>query len=272
MPLTKDAIGIRFPVKTVAVELDDARRFAAATGDDPEYYRAAGVAPPMMAARLAHRSLQAVLDDADFGLRNDRLLHAEQDMAFGAPLRLGEDAVVSTEVVDVAPYGLGTACFLAITLEQASGGVTTSTTAVVVPSDGAELGDRRRRRAGAARGEQVAQATLAVDDDAAARYAEASGDHNPIHLDPDAARAAGLPGVILHGMCTLALATTAAVDALAGGDPARLRAVRARFSRPVSPGDVLSCRWSATDQPGLYAMAVSVDGKAVLKDAAVEVD
>lgn len=40
-------------------------------------------------------------------------------------------------------------------------------------------------------------------------YAEASGDPNPIHLDPDVAAAVGLPGVIAHGMLTLALAARA---------------------------------------------------------------
>ena len=41
------------------------------------------------------------------------------------------------------------------------------------------------------------------------RYAEASGDHNPIHQDEDVARSVGLPGVIAHGMYTMALAARA---------------------------------------------------------------
>ena len=44
------------------------------------------------------------------------------------------------------------------------------------------------------------------------RYAEASGDHNPIHQDEDVARAVGLPGVIAHGMYTMALAGRAVSD------------------------------------------------------------
>jgi len=39
-------------------------------------------------------------------------------------------------------------------------------------------------------------------------YADASGDHNPIHQDEDVARSVGLPGVIAHGMYTLALEVT----------------------------------------------------------------
>jgi acyl dehydratase len=62
-------------------------------------------------------------------------------------------------------------------------------------------------------------------------YAAASGDANPIHSDESAALAVGLPGVIAHGMYTLALAARAA-DVWAGG-PGRVRSLGAKFTRPV---------------------------------------
>lgn len=67
------------------------------------------------------------------------------------------------------------------------------------------------------------------------RYAAASGDHNPIHLDPDAARAVGLPGVIAHGMLVMGLALRAVED-WAGG-PATVTECGARWTRPVVVGD-----------------------------------
>jgi acyl dehydratase len=67
-------------------------------------------------------------------------------------------------------------------------------------------------------------------------YADASGDHNPIHLDPEAARAAGFPGVIAHGMSVLALVCEEIVDRYAAGDPAQVRGIGCRFSAPVAPG------------------------------------
>ena len=69
-------------------------------------------------------------------------------------------------------------------------------------------------------------------------YAAASGDFNPIHIDPRVGRAAGFQGVILQGMCTYAWTAEACVAYL--GDPARLRRLRVRFSRPVQAGDVLT--------------------------------
>ena len=62
-------------------------------------------------------------------------------------------------------------------------------------------------------------------------YAAASGDDNPIHQDEEVAQSVGLPGVIAHGMVTLALAARA-VETWAGG-PGRVRELGAKFTRPV---------------------------------------
>jgi acyl dehydratase len=68
------------------------------------------------------------------------------------------------------------------------------------------------------------------------RYAYASGDLNPIHLDDNAAKEAGFAGgVIAHGMSVLAVVTEEAIDRYAGGDSTAVRSVGARFSAAVSP-------------------------------------
>ncbi|HMQ31177.1 MAG TPA: MaoC/PaaZ C-terminal domain-containing protein [Chloroflexaceae bacterium] len=71
-----------------------------------------------------------------------------------------------------------------------------------------------------------------------ARYADASGDHNPLHTDPAFARAAGLDGVIAHGMLVMGLLGRLA-DGLAG--PGALREFRVRFRAPTLPGETLRC-------------------------------
>jgi acyl dehydratase len=69
-------------------------------------------------------------------------------------------------------------------------------------------------------------------------YAAASGDFNPIHIDPKVGAEAGLGGAILQGLCTLAWA----VDSFAGylGDPGKVSGVKVRFSRPVAPNDTVT--------------------------------
>lgn len=69
-----------------------------------------------------------------------------------------------------------------------------------------------------------------------------SGDYNPLHADPDFASAAGFDRPILHGLCTFGFAGRAVVRAACAGDPNRLTALRAQFSKPVFPGDALIIR------------------------------
>ncbi len=63
------------------------------------------------------------------------------------------------------------------------------------------------------------------------RYAGASGDFNPIHYSDRIATSVGLPGVIAHGMFTMALGARVLTDWL--GDPARLLNYSVRFTKPV---------------------------------------
>lgn len=103
-------------------------------------------------------------------------------------------------------------------------------------------------------------------------YAGASGDFNPIHIDPEAAKAVGLGGSILQGLCTLGWA----VEALAVfvGDPGRVRRVRVRFSKPVRPEDTITFQGRVTSvQDGRLTAEISATnqrGEDVLKGAVVE--
>jgi acyl dehydratase len=82
-----------------------------------------------------------------------------------------------------------------------------------------------------AEGQVLPEHSYTVTRDDLRRYAAASGDHNPVHLSDTAAEAAGFPGVIAHGMYTLALAARALEDWARG--PGRIRDLRAKFTRPV---------------------------------------
>ena len=98
-------------------------------------------------------------------------------------------------------------------------------------------------------------------------YAAASGDFNPIHIDPSVGRAAGYQGVILQGMCTYAWLADACVEYL--GDPARLARVRARFTKPVQVGDVITFEGRCAAVEGrtlrLEVVAKNQKGEEVLK-------
>lgn len=103
-------------------------------------------------------------------------------------------------------------------------------------------------------------------------YAAASGDFNPIHVDAEFARAAGLPGPILQGMCTYAWLA----EACAGyfGDPGRFVRTFARFSRPVLPGDSIMFEGRCTSVENgvvrVEVLARNERGEDVLRNAFAE--
>lgn len=66
------------------------------------------------------------------------------------------------------------------------------------------------------------------------RYAGASGDFNPIHIDPEFAKAVGLPSTILHGLYMMGLVSRAATD-VAGGDPGKLKRLSVQFRGMGAP-------------------------------------
>lgn len=66
------------------------------------------------------------------------------------------------------------------------------------------------------------------------RYAGASGDFNPIHIDPEFATAVGLPSTILHGLYMMGLVSRAATD-IAGGDPKALKRLSVQFRGMGAP-------------------------------------
>jgi acyl dehydratase len=109
-------------------------------------------------------------------------------------------------------------------------------------------------------GTELPEQTFPVTRADLVRYAGASGDFNPIHWNERVATSVGLPGVIAHGMLTMALAARA-VTAWAG-DPGALVEYQVRFGRPVVVPD---------DDAGAE---VTVRGKvgAVLDEGLVRVD
>ncbi len=88
--------------------------------------------------------------------------------------------------------------------------------------------------AGLKPGDAIAELKVTPDKYLPHRYAGASGDFNPIHIDPEFARAVGLPDTILHGLYMMGLVARAATDA-AGGDPGSLKRLSVQFRGMGAP-------------------------------------
>jgi acyl dehydratase len=101
-----------------------------------------------------------------------------------------------------------------------------------------------------------------------AAYAEASGDHNPIHLDVEFARSVGLPGVIAHGLLQMGLMGSVAAEA--AGGPDKLRRLYCRFAGMVVPGETVTFTAEPAGPGKLDLRAVNQKGEPVLTKASAD--
>jgi acyl dehydratase len=83
-------------------------------------------------------------------------------------------------------------------------------------------------------GDEIAELRVTPDKYLPHRYAGASGDFNPIHIDPEFAKAVGLPNTILHGLYMMGLVARATGD-VAGGDPRALKRLSVQFRGMGAP-------------------------------------
>jgi acyl dehydratase len=92
----------------------------------------------------------------------------------------------------------------------------------------------------AAVGDTLTSLSRTVTQEQIDAYAEASGDHNPIHVDADFARSVGLPGTIAHGLLEMGILAEA-IARWAGGNE-NLRSLECRFNKPLLADDTIICR------------------------------
>jgi acyl dehydratase/putative sterol carrier protein len=245
--------------------------FAKATDDNnPAYFGPNSIAPPMFHTRPFIELMMKLATDPEIELDLLRLVHGEHDVTFHRVLKHGDilqlrGTLKSLEEKSsgrVVTYGL----FGFVDGELAIEG-TTSYFIRGMKKEG-------EKKETAAAPEPLPTPDLVVAEavtvDQPIRYSKASGDENPIHVDPATAKAAGLPGVILHGLCTMAFAQRDIVNASCGGDPRRLRRLGVRFARPVFPGHTLSLKvWKDNHQ--LQFITENDEGQVVISNGRAEI-
>jgi acyl dehydratase len=252
-----------------------ARAYAEATNDRNPAYLDGRYAPPLFGVvptwDVSMEALNEVVPpEAWLGL-----LHAEQDMRFHRPLVPGMALVTCAEIFSVRVARSGSWVTVRVESEGESGELVLeqfSTMFIRGLGGLVEVGPERPAHGfpETERGRLVAEVVRHVDDDQTFRYRDASGDTNPIHVDEAYAKEAKLPGIIVHGLCTMAMCGSVVVDEVAGGDPARLARLAVRFSRPVVPGDDLTVSvYDAGD--GAYAFEAKAREKLVVRDGWAEV-
>jgi acyl dehydratase len=122
-------------------------------------------------------------------------------------------------------------------------------------------------------GAQIPQLTVTPDKYLTNRYAGASGDFNPIHIDEDFARAVGLPGRILHGLWTMAQVARAQTEA--AGGPSHLRRLSVQFRGMGLPEKEVLVSGTVREVANGRALIDTVaeqDGKQIIRNAEAELE
>jgi len=96
-----------------------------------------------------------------------------------------------------------------------------------------------------------------------------SGDYNPLHIDPDMAQMSGFKEPILHGLCSLGITAHAVLKQFGENTAAKFKAIKARFAKPVLPGDTLVVSmWKEGDKI-IVSTASKASGDVVVNNAYV---
>ena len=120
-------------------------------------------------------------------------------------------------------------------------------------------------------GEQIPEVRVTPDKYVTARYAGASGDFNPIHIDEEFARAVGLPGRILHGLWTMAQVARAQTEALGGPEHLKRLSVQFRgMGQPEQEIVVSGVVREATAERVLIDTVAEQAGKQIIRNAEAE--
>lgn len=199
--------------------------------------------------------------DPALGVQWQKILHGEQSVILHAPLPVEGQIVGTTRIAALFDKGADKGAIALVTREIHDGDgchLATVTGTSFLRGDGGFGG-----RAG---GTPVPhptpdrapdhRLTLATASNQAMIY-RLSGDRNPLHIDPDVARAGGFDAPILHGLATYGVVGRALLVACCGGDPARFARMDARFSAPLFPGETIETAiWD--EGGGRFAFAARV--------------
>ena len=123
-------------------------------------------------------------------------------------------------------------------------------------------------------GDQIPDLKVTPDKYLPHRYAGASGDFNPIHIDPEFAKQVGLPGNILHGLYSMSQVARANVAA-AGGDPRSLRRLEVQFRGMGVPEQEITVSGTvkeAADDRVVVDTAAEQGGKQIIRNAEAELE
>jgi acyl dehydratase len=171
------------------------------------------------------------------------LLHGEQDVEIHRPLPPEAKLDGRSRIADVFDKGKAALVIVEVAASDDAGPLYTNRMSLFLRGEGGfggprgpEVGNEAPSRApdGVIESHTLPQQALIY---------RLCGDKNPLHCDPDFAKAGGFDRPILHGLCSYGIVCKAIVDAVLGGEPQRVARWQARFRGVAFPGETYETRW-----------------------------
>jgi acyl dehydratase len=217
-----------------------------------------------------HKTDPPPLDLPGCDINLAQVVHGSQTISVDGPIPTYGSATVTTRVSEIWDKGKAAVIWQEGVATAPSGErLWTTRSSIFVKGEGGWGGDRGSS-------EQVELPDRAADADATydvwpqqALLYRLCGDRNPLHADPDFAKAAGFPAPILHGLCSYGIVLRTLTDTLLDGDATRVGGFGVRFAGVVFPGESIRVRGWRED--GRVVASASVaggdrDGAPVLGD------
>ena len=274
MALNKEFINKKYGPCCHLVTNEEVLAYTLATGVK-EY---TGFAPHLFSATYELPFIYEILKDPDLhgGIEETKknmlmLVHGDQYIKFYKPITPGETISFSATISEITDRGSGEVIKINV-LSRDTGGskVVESDWGLFIRGIGSGKITKKstnREKVVKESGQVLFLKTFKIPTDITKRYSEASNDMNPIHLDDEIARRAGLPGIVVHGMCTMAMTVQSIIESFLNSDSFVVETIGVRFSAPVFPGDELQVEgWNvdSAKQIGFHVLR-KTDGVKVIK-------
>lgn len=280
MALPLEKLGTTYDGTVEVIDPERAKAYAAATNDPNPAYAAGKYAPPVFGVVPTWGAMGLAVADVVPGDALMMIVHGEQDMHFHQPLLPGARLHTTATAHSVRVAKSGTRFTIEVNAKDDDGNLVLTeyvTMFIRGMADGEDGGPAKPEHElpdlGSAK--KLGTHTVHVDDDQTYRYKEASGDNMPIHVDDAFAKQVGLPGVIAHGLCTMAMTSQAVIELAAGGDPGRVRRLAVRFASNVFPGNDVETTVYALppDEAGneVVVFEATSAGQTVIKNGRAEI-
>jgi len=273
-----DKLGQWSEPATLEVTRERIAAYAEATNDEHPLHRAGELAPPVfpvvgaLVESIAPGILAVVPGEVAM-----RVVHGEQDFRYHAPILPGQTLKMRSAPVGIHGTSTGVVVIGKATTETDKGDLLVEQCTALF-FRGAQLdvhqGDELTEHGFPEElrsSEPFARVAHSYDADQTQRYSQASGDPMPIHLDDDFAKAMGLPGIIVHGLCTMAFCGRAVVGELCEDDPTKLERLAVRFAKIVQPSETITTSLYRVDDTTVAFETTSDNGNTAIKDGLAKV-